>query len=110
MRNGGFKSYENLQEAEDDDLVVLIDTMAWAGPDALVLACSLYNNEDSDVEVEPCSLSECQPSLICTSVTVHQYYSQPFCICCCDAALQAHGCHLGLHCISAQVCGAALQM
>ena len=40
-----------LQEAEEDGLTVVISTMAWAGKDALVLACSLYSNEDDDMEV-----------------------------------------------------------
>ena len=45
-----------LQEAEEDGLATVISTMVWAGMDALVLACSLYSNEDDDMEVRhPCS-------------------------------------------------------
>ncbi len=33
-------------------MTVVISTLAWAGTDALVLACSLYSDEDDDLEVQ----------------------------------------------------------
>ena len=46
----------DMQEAEEDGLSVVISTMAWAGVDALVLACSLYSNDTDDLEVQFFSL------------------------------------------------------
>ena len=39
-----------LQDAEDGSTVI-INTMAWIGQDALVLACSIYTAEAPDQEV-----------------------------------------------------------
>lgn len=44
-----------LQEAEEDGLTVIIESMAWAGPDALVLSCSLYGDASQEEEVRALS-------------------------------------------------------
>lgn len=76
-----------VQEAEEDGLRVVVSTMAWAGLDALVLSCSLYSNDDDDLEVE-----------VISSVLSLLSFGHASCICPLESQWHLHrtrysGCH-----------------
>lgn len=57
-----------MQEAEDVEGIVIVDTLAWLGPQALFVSATLHPVEDVGAEMVVTCLSSFNILLLCTAL------------------------------------------